>query len=123
MTEGVLWLALNVWNVLLPLGLHLLKNGWWHCQLRRTSIDEGRISLMRDVSKVFAIIEHALAKESPGFEVTHIIFEDLQAIVTTDNLGRVVTSKKSVWWLTHVVLSNTETHHGSVDLAIFSQRP
>lgn len=76
MAEGVLRLALDIWDVLLPSSLHLSEDCGWDCELGGARVDESGVAWMWEVCEVFAVVEHTLAKESPWFEIALIVFED-----------------------------------------------
>ena len=46
MAEGVLRLALDIWNVLLPSSLHLSEDCGWDCELRGARVDESGVAWM-----------------------------------------------------------------------------
>lgn len=119
----MLWLALDVWDVLLPCRLHLFKYWWWHGELRGASIDECWVPLVWDVRGIFSVVEQALSEECPWLEIGHVILKDFETIVAIHDLRWVVAAEKRVWLLFHVVLRDTETDHSSVDLATFTKCP
>jgi len=113
-----------VGEVLGPLGSNFFKHIWWDGQLGATSVDNGWVrGVFTWFLHSFTSIVHTLTLKSPGSKPILEILESFEALSSTNDLGRVVSAEKSIWGLTHLSGSNTETDNCLVDDAVVLKGP
>ena len=123
-TESLVRCAVEVWQCLCPLRSDFLEDIWWDGQLGGTSIDNCWVrSILSWLLHGFATVEHTLTLESPGTEPVLEILESFETFGTADDLGRVISSEKSIGRLTHLSRGDTEADHGSVNDLVILKRP
>ena len=124
MAESLVGCAVEVWQCLCPLCSDLIENIWWDGQLGRASIDDSWVrSVLSWLLHSFATVEHTLTLKSPSTEPVLEILESFKTFGTSDDLGGVVTSEKSIRCLTHLSWCDTEADHGSVNYLVVLERP
>jgi len=107
-----------------PFLSNLLEHIWWDGELGGTSIDDGWVgSILSWLLHSLATIVHALTLEGPGTKPVLKVLEGLESLGTSDDLGGVVASEKSIWGLAHFPGGDTETDHGSVNDLVILEGP
>lgn len=102
--EGLVRGAVKVWESGSPLLPDLVKYIRWDRKLGTSSVDDSWIGgVMSWLLHWLGSIEHTLSFKSPGSEPVLEVFECLKTLSSTNNLGRVVSSKESVRSLTHIL--------------------
>ena len=122
--EGFVGGAIEVWKSLSPLLSDLFEHIWWDGELGRTSIYDCWVGgILTWLLHSLATIVHALTLKSPGTKPVLKVLESLESLGSTNDLSRVVSSEKSIWGLSHLSGSDTETDHGSVNNLVVLQGP
>lgn len=125
MAEGLVSLAVKLWQGLGPLDLNHIENIRRNAELRATRVDDGRVTqtVFPLHLHLVACVGHALALEGPGSQPVGEVLEGLKSLVSINNLGRVVASEKRIWSFTLLVRRDTEANNGIVNDAVVLERP
>ena len=103
---------------------NLLKHVRWNRKLRASSVNDSRVGgVLAWLLHGLSTIHHALTLQSPGAEPVLEILESFETFGTADDLGRVISSEKSIRRLTHLSRGDTEADHGSVNDLVILKRP
>lgn len=107
MAEGLIRGAVKIWKSLLPFSSNLLKDIWGNGELRGTSIDDGWVGgVLTWLLHWLSTIVHSLSFKSPGSKPVLEILESFEAVCTSDDLGRVITTEKGIWTFAHLFGGN-----------------
>jgi len=122
--ESLIRCAIEVGKSLSPFSSYLLKDIRWDRKLGATGVDDGWVrSIFSWLLHCFASVVHALSFQSPCSKPILEVLKCLESLGSSNNLSRVVTTKESIWCLSHLSWCDTETNHGSVDDLIVFERP
>ena len=118
------WWAVKVRQVFGPLRLNSIKHIRWDRKLRASSVYYSWVSSIftRFLHWLFAI-KHALPFKSPSSKPIFKVFECFKTTCSTNDLSRVITTKKRIRRLAHILWSDAETHHRVFDYFTVFKRP
>jgi len=105
--EGLIRGAVEIWKGLLPFSSNLLEDIRGDGELRGSSIDDSWVrGVLTWLLHGFSTIEHTLSFKSPGTKPVLKVLESFEAICTTFDLGRVITTEKGIWTFAHLFGGN-----------------
>jgi len=102
MAESLIRGAVKFWKCSVPFSSNFLEHIRWDGKLGATGINDGWVGgILTWLLHWSGSIVHTLSFKSPGSEPIWEILECFEAVSSSNNLGRVISSEESIWSFVH----------------------